>query len=68
MNEEEKDQGNQSPGVVAYYRHSAHDRHVSSITHQQDHVRQYADEHNVQITCECHERGEPTDTSHPEES
>jgi DNA invertase Pin-like site-specific DNA recombinase len=43
--------------AVAYYRHSAQDRQENSVEIQQDQVRQFAREHDVEIIREFADRG-----------
>jgi DNA invertase Pin-like site-specific DNA recombinase len=43
--------------AVAYYRHSAQDRQENSVEIQQDQVRQFAEEHGIEIVREFADRG-----------
>ena len=43
--------------AVAYYRHSAQDRQENSVEIQQDQVRQFAREHDIEIIREFSDRG-----------
>ena len=43
--------------AVAYYRHSAQDRQENSVEIQQDQVRQFAGEHEIEIIREFSDRG-----------
>jgi len=43
--------------AVAYYRHSAQDRQENSVEIQQDQVRQFAREHNIEIIREFADKG-----------
>jgi len=43
--------------AVAYYRHSAQDRQENSIPIQQDQVRQFAQEHGIEIIKEFADAG-----------
>jgi len=43
--------------AVAYYRHSAQDRQENSVEIQQDQVRQFAQEHDIEIIREFADRG-----------
>ncbi|VGO19155.1 recombinase family protein [Pontiella sulfatireligans] len=43
--------------AVAYYRHSAQDRQENSVEIQQDQVRQFASEHEIEIIREFADRG-----------
>ena len=43
--------------AVAYYRHSAQDRQENSVEIQQDQVRQFAQEHDIEIVREFADRG-----------
>ena len=45
------------PQAVAYYRHSAQDRQENSIPIQQDQVRQFAEEHGIEIIKEFADAG-----------
>ena len=45
--------------AVAYYRHSAQDRQENSVEIQQDQVRQFAQEHDIEIIREFADRGNP---------
>ena len=45
------------PRAVAYYRHSAQDRQENSIPIQQEQVRQWADEHGIEIIREFADPG-----------
>lgn len=46
-----------SKRAVAYYRHSAQDRQENSVEIQQDQVRQFAKEHDIEIIHEFADRG-----------
>ena len=43
--------------AVAYYRHSAQDRQENSVEIQQDQVRQFAKEHDIEIIREFADKG-----------
>lgn len=46
------------PWAVAYYRHSAQDRQENSIPIQQEQVRQFAEEHGIEIIEEFADSGD----------
>ena len=45
------------PRAVAYYRHSAQDRQENSIPIQQEQVREWAEEHGIEIIKEFADAG-----------
>jgi len=53
------------PLVVAYYRQSTQARQEISIPVQQDKVRQWAEDHGLDIACEFIDRGDSTPKSDP---
>lgn len=56
-NDETTDEQTMRVRAVAYYRHSAQDRQENSVSLQQEQVRQFADEHGVEIIKEFADLG-----------